>query len=400
MGYWWLAAKDALLMVRDKKALLTLVFMPVLLIGILGAAFGNMFSEGDADVPVFTLGIVNQDEGLMGGYLEKAVFTEMMGKEITVKNFSHEEVLVELEEKRAAAGLILPAAFSESLMAGKAVSLEIISAPGNEFPAMIVENVVQQFSRQSAVQAEGMKFAAEESAKRGEPFQPENFLNMEESNVFPVIEEVGVESDRSQVGSFQYYAAGMGVMFLLMTVVTGVGSMIEEKEQEVYRRLLVTRLTYSQYLLGKLLGLLLLSVLQLGVIILGTSVLFGVHWGNSLAGVILIGFAFVFSACGLGILFGSLANTEKAFSAGGMLGTQILAAAGGSMVPLYMFPDWVNSVMRVFPNALALQSFLDLMSGEGLRDVAGEAAALFLIGCLFLLAAWLRLAAGRRKSYA
>jgi ABC-2 type transport system permease protein len=157
---------------------------------------------------------------------------------------------------------------------------------------------------------------------------------------------------------------------------------------------------YHQYLLGKLLGLLLLAALQLAVIILGTSWLFAVDWGNSLAGVVLIGSAFVFSACGLGILVGSLANTEKAFSAAGMLGTQILAAAGGSMVPLYLFPDWLNALVRVFPNALALQTFLDLMSVGGLSDVAGEAATLFLMGILFLLAAWLRLASGRRKSYA
>ena len=48
MGFWWLALKDALLMGRDRKALLTLVFMPILLIGILGAAFGNMMDEEEA----------------------------------------------------------------------------------------------------------------------------------------------------------------------------------------------------------------------------------------------------------------------------------------------------------------------------------------------------------------
>ena len=35
-------------------------------------------------------------------------------------------------------------------------------------------------------------------------------------------------------------------MFLLMTVVQGVSTMILEKEQEVYKRLLLTHLTYQQ----------------------------------------------------------------------------------------------------------------------------------------------------------
>ena len=51
---------------------------------------------------------------------------------------------------------------------------------------------------------------------------------------------------QNQSVSFQYYAAAMGVMFLLMTVVQGVSTMILEKEQEVYKRLLLSNLTYTK----------------------------------------------------------------------------------------------------------------------------------------------------------
>ena len=36
MKFWWLAWKDLLLVARDKKAFLTLILMPLLLIAILG----------------------------------------------------------------------------------------------------------------------------------------------------------------------------------------------------------------------------------------------------------------------------------------------------------------------------------------------------------------------------
>jgi ABC-2 type transport system permease protein len=264
--------------------------------------------------------------------------------------------------------------------------------------------VVQQFSSTVGVETTGVKMAVEAAIEEGKPVRTEQLFPTTEfiSNELPftVLEETTVAPNQKQVGSFQYYAAGMGVMFLLMTVVIGVGAMLEEKEQEVYRRLLISNLTHSQYLLGKLVGLLFLSTIQITVIIIGTSLLFHVHWGESVAGVFLVGFAFVFSACGLGVLCGSLVKTEKAFSTAGVLGTQILAAAGGSMVPLYVFPDWLIQVMKVFPNALPLQTFLDLMSGESFQAVVFEATMLLLLGFFFILMAFLRLSAERRKTYA
>jgi ABC-2 type transport system permease protein len=403
MSFWWLALKDTIQLGRDKKALLTLVFMPILLIGILGAAFGNMFQEEEAQIQKFPLGIVNLDEGELGTILEKEVFEKSLKTTLEVESFDSDTILHHmLGKKQLTVGLILPANFSESLISGKETTVQVISIPEADIQSSIVEIVIQQFSSTVGVERTGMKLAVEAAIKAGKPFDTENlpapkFLANELP--FTVLEEITVAPDQKQVGSFQYYAAGMGVMFLLMTVVIGVGAMLEEKEQEVYRRLLISNLTYSQYLLGKLVGLLFLSTIQLTVIILGTSLLFNVHWGESIAGVLVVGFAFVFSACGLGILCGSLVKTEKAFNSAGMLGTQLLAAAGGSMVPLYVFPDWLNEIVKVFPNALALQTFLDLMSGESLQGVVHEAAMLLFAGVFFILLAFMRLSAERRRTY-
>ncbi|WP_404331551.1 ABC transporter permease [Mesobacillus maritimus] len=404
MSFWWLAFKDTVELGRDKKALLTLVFMPILLIGILGAAFGNMFQEEEAQIQKFPLGIINMDEGELGLILEKEVFEKGLETTVRLESYDSEKELRRLlGEKQLTVGLILPASFSESVISGKETTVHIISVPEAQIQSSIVEIVIQQFSSTVGVETTGMKMAVEAAIKAGKPVSAEILSTPEflSSNLpFTVLKETTVAPDQKQVGSFQYYAAGMGVMFLLMTVVIGVGAMLEEKEQEVYRRLLISNLTHSQYLLGKLLGLLFLSTIQLTVIILGTSLLFSVHWGESIAGVLLVGFAFVFSACGLGVLCGSLVKTEQAFNSAGILGTQLLAAAGGSMVPLYVFPDWLNELVKVFPNALALQTFLDLMSGESIQGVVFEAAILLLLGFFFIGLAFLRLSAERRKTYA
>jgi ABC-2 type transport system permease protein len=70
------------------------------------------------------------------------------------------------------------------------------------------------------------------------------------------------------------------------------------------------------------------------------------------------------------------------------------------MVPLYVFPDWLIGIIKVFPNALALQTFLDLMSGESIKGVIFEATLLLVLGLFFIGLAFLRLSAERRKTYA
>ncbi|UYZ23700.1 ABC transporter permease [Mesobacillus jeotgali] len=396
MGFWWLALKDALLMGRDRKALLTLVFMPILLIGILGAAFGNMMDEEEAaSIKKFKVGIVNYDEGELGSVLSQEVFKKGLPELISAKEMTEEKLEDSLKEQEISVGIIIPRDFSGHIISGGNSEVRVISIPSASIQSSIVENVVLQFTQSAAINVIAMEVAGPTSFGKALPAMSQ----LAEAD-YAFVEEAAAEQDQKPVGSFQYYAAGMGVMFLLMTVITGVSAMIDEKEQDVFNRLLVTKLSNQHYLIGKFIGLLFMSSVQFFIIILGTHYLYDVQWGESMTGVIIVGFAFVFSVSGLGVLLGALVKKEKTFNAAGMLATQIMAALGGSMVPLYIFPDWVNTVVKVLPNALALQTFLELMSGAGVWQVLIEAGILIAIGLVSLLIAFVSLFAGRRALHA
>ncbi|MCM3572675.1 ABC transporter permease [Mesobacillus subterraneus] len=396
MGFWWLALKDALLMGRDRKALLTLVFMPILLIGILGAAFGNMMDEEEAaSIKKFKVGIVNYDEGELGSVLSQEVFKKGLPELISAKEMTEEKLEDSLKEQEISVGIIIPRDFSGHIISGGNSEVRVISIPSASIQSSIVENVVLQFTQSAAINVIAMEVAGPTSFGKALPAMSQ----LAEAD-YAFVEEAAAEQDQKPVGSFQYYAAGMGVMFLLMTVITGVSAMIDEKEQDVFNRLLVTKLSNQHYLIGKFIGLLFMSSVQFFIIILGTHYLYDVQWGESMTGVIIVGFAFVFSVSGLGVLLGALVKKEKTFNAAGMLATQIMAAVGGSMVPLYIFPDWVNTVVKVLPNALALQTFLELMSGAGVWQVLIEAGILIAIGLVSLLIAFVSLFAGRRALHA
>ena len=83
-----------------------------------------------------------------------------------------------------------------------------------------------------------------------------------------------------------------------------------------------------------------------------------------------------------------------------MFATQIMAAVGGSMVPLYVFPDWVISITKFLPNGLALQTYLDLMSGATVSEILPAIAGSVGLGLMFFAIGLIRLSLERRGRYA
>ncbi|MFJ5717449.1 ABC transporter permease [Neobacillus sp. NPDC093127] len=395
MKFLWLALKDLTLVARDKKAFLTLIMMPLLLIAILGSAFGNMMKEDEeASIKKFTLGVVNLDQGQLSKVLTEEVFSKNLSKQIAVKYYQEEELNKKIQDHKLEIGIVIDKDFSQSLMSGKGTKVQLITVPDTVIKATIVQNVIEQFSR--SVPIEAVVSQMSQPVQAGNP----GGMDIESYGKKPLINETTIDAKTKPVSSFQYYAAAMGVMFLLMTVVQGVSTMILEKEQDVFNRLLLTNLTYPNYLLGKMLGLMVICLTQAFIIIVGTKLLFGVDWGPSVSGIIVMTFAFVVNASGLGVLAGSFIKTEKSFNVAGMFGTQIMAALGGSMVPLYVFPDWAIFVTKFFPNGLALQTYLDLMSGAAFSKILPSIGASIGLGLFFFAIGLMRLSLERRGKYA
>jgi ABC-2 type transport system permease protein len=394
MVFWWLALKDLLTVVRDKKALLTLILMPLLLIAILGSAFSDMLKESeDSTIQKFSLGVVNLDKGQLSKVLTTEVLEKQLSKQMNVIYFQEEELSEKINDRKLDVGIVIESDFTSTLMSGNPAKIKLLTVPDPGIKSTIVTSVIEQFSQSLPVEAVAASLA-EPVVGNQDSLSQEKQINQ------TLLKESAIDAKTKPVSSFQYYAAAMSVMFLLMTVVQGVSTMILEKEQEVYKRLMLTHLTYNNYLAGKMLGLIVICLVQSAIIIGGTSLLFGVDWGKSQFGIMLMTIAFVINACGLGVMAGSFIKTEKSFSVAGSLATQIMAALGGSMVPLYVFPEWVNLVTKILPNGLALQTYLDFMSGSRLVDALPAIAGSIGLGIIFFAIGLIRLSRERGGHYA
>lgn len=268
------------------------------------------------------------------------------------------------------------------------MQLNILKGPNSALQEIVLENVVLQFFQNYHMNRILMPL------NQGEKVEIVSHQLKKE-----LVNERDIHMNNQPITSFQYYSGGMGVLFLLMTVVFLVGSMIEEKEEEVYKRLVVSKLSNTSYIVGKLLGIVLMSMIQLAVIILFTSFVFKVNWGEPFS-VFMIGCSFIVNAAGFGVLIGSFIKREKTFNSVGILGTQVLGALGGSMVPLYLFPQWLINISYFLPNSLALQMFLKSMAGADFSEIQSGFILRRGMGLVFFITALIRMSFERKHRYA
>jgi ABC-2 type transport system permease protein len=154
-----------------------------------------------------------------------------------------------------------------------------------------------------------------------------------------------------------FYAAGLGVMFLLFTAAGAGGALIEEVETGTLDRILSTRVTMSTFLGGKLLYLTALAVTQLTVMFLWGSLFFGLELRNHLPGFFVMAVSTALASSAFGLLLAAICRSRMQLVALSNLVILVMSALGGSMFPRFLMPEKMQKIGLITLNAWALDGF-------------------------------------------
>ncbi|MWJ28611.1 ABC transporter permease [Halomonas sp. ZH2S] len=193
----------------------------------------------------------------------------------------------------------------------------------------------------------------------------------------------------SGLGGIAYYAGATTILFLLLSSVSAGMVSLEERENGISERLLLSKVARSRLLLGRFLFLLSLGFLQASAIFLVARFGFGLEIESALAQVIVMALACAAASAGLALLLLSLCRTTQQATAFSSFFVLVISVLGGSMVPRFMMPDWLQTVSLFTPNAWAIEGFYGaLIRGDSWAQLAqpsGILAAVALV-CLLLAA--------------
>jgi ABC-2 type transport system permease protein len=155
-----------------------------------------------------------------------------------------------------------------------------------------------------------------------------------------------------------FYAAGIGVMFLLFSVTGASGSLLDEVDTGTLDRVLSTRLGMGGLLLAKWIFIAFLGVLQLTVMFLWGRLAFGLDLFHHVPGFIVMTVFTASAASAFGLVLATLARTRAQLSGFSTILILTMSALGGSMFPRFLMSETMQKFGLVTFNAWALDGYL------------------------------------------
>jgi len=399
-----IAWKDILVLSRDFVSFILLLAMPLLLILVLGTAFGGMFVSNAAPFQI-TLAFVDQDNGEMARLLRDEVLQGPDLKEmIRLRAFaSPDEARQAVRAGNAEAALIVPSGFSRAVMGESESGLEVLANPDSTIKAGVIRSIAEAFTTEVMARGAMVRLTLTELLSR-------NLIQPQEATATAARWVPELQSLQSQIkiqreqavtpgaqlpGAMAYYSISMGVMYVLFAANTAGGSILTERRTRTLLRLFSAPLERRTVLVGKLLGVFLLALIQFLLVVAFTALAYRVSWGSSIPGLALMILATVFCLAGLSALLASLYRSESQAAAIGPAVALLLTFLAGGMWVFTGGPQWLDILSHASPVRWSIDGFLTLMLGGGLAQILLPIGVLLGLGAVFFGIGFLRI----RKSY-
>ncbi|MTV26093.1 ABC transporter permease [Nitriliruptoraceae bacterium ZYF776] len=353
---------------RDRSNLFFLVVFPLLLVLLLGVAFGGEQST--------RVGVVVEGGGDGGPLVERLRDTD-----VEVALLPDEATLrTDVSRGFLSAGVVVPELLSARLptVDDGPVSVPVVVRP--DAPSLAVQATLEGVVADLAAVATSIDLAIEiagvdaATAAAASRLVAAGLPDVEVRTT--AVGAGGLDEEFAGLGRFDLGASSQLFLFTFLSGLVAGAALIETRTLGVARRVLATPTGAGAVLLGFAGGRVVMAWAQALYIVVASRLLFGVDWGDPLATSAVV-VVFGLAAGGAGTLLGAtLRNESQASGAAVGLGLG-LAALGGSMVPLEVFPASMRAAARLTPHAWANEAMAEIVRRDGgVLDVLPQLAVL------------------------
>jgi ABC-2 type transport system permease protein len=373
----WNVARTALIALRRDRGAMVLSFvLPLAFFTI----FAVIFGKENNSTPHVTLIVVDQDKSEGSENLIRALEQEgslwIHRSPVNQKgaptgpDYTAATAEAAVKAGDAPVALIIPEGFGQHPIAfgpdAGGSTLELLNDQSDTIAPQIVVGLLQKAamtSMPSAMADEGMKYAeeymggftpAQKAKVDGEldtlrKLEADGKIGAGSSSGSGSSENAGAGivqvNVRSVVGEtkkspmISFYAAAIGVMFLLFTASGSAGALLDEAESGTLERVLSTRVTMTKLMAGKLVFNTLLAFVQLVAMFLWGWAVFKLDFFSHLPGFAVMGICTAFAVAAFGMLLASACQTRAQLGALSTLVILIMSSIGGSMFPRFLMPE-------------------------------------------------------------
>jgi ABC-2 type transport system permease protein len=157
-----------------------------------------------------------------------------------------------------------------------------------------------------------------------------------------------------------------------------------ERQKGTLRRLLTTPTRKSTYLLGTITGEVAVALVQMLLLIGFGIVVMKLNWGQSPVALAIMMLASALAAAALGTTLGTFVKTTSQANGLSIMLGMVMALLGGCWYPIELFPQAVQTAVKILPTRWAMQGMLEVVArGHGLEAVLPDALVLLGFAAIF-----------------
>lgn len=425
MKLWAIAFKDVR---RAFFSAFLLVFgfvFPFLTAGLFYFAFGGLSDDGGYQLATIPVQVANLDRTsaeygdfsagqLLAEFLESE---EMSGLVEVTRVDDAAAARTAVDNQAASVAVIIPADFTAAVFETEGqAEVEIYSDPTLTLAPDIVESIVGRIVDTFAGSKIAANVAYEQLAEAGVEVDAQLAQEIAmgyaawstalgegvQAGTTPLVDVRSPSGEEEGAGDIAMIIglimAGMMTFYTFFTAAASAQTILQEEEEGTLPRLFTTPTPHSTILGGKFIAILITLIIQVTVLVVLSSVIFGIDWGAPLPAA-LAGLGLIVSAAGLGIFIISLLENSRQAGVAlggvmtmlGMIGMASTFTAGTPAVA-----GVAETISLVTPQGWAVRAWSILLRGGGLSDVLLTVGVLLVLGSAFFTIGVLRF----RKRYA
>ena len=360
-----LAFKEFLHLIRDRRTLAFLLFIPSVLTVIFGYAIGNPRVTG---IPTRVL---DMDGGKIAYEYIQAV-TDTITFKPEIRAHATDADIAQAEEDllhdRIAAFVVLPRGLSATLDGGGTATVRVVVDGSDTLTAPSVlgelgKTTVQQnaFVAANQLRRDGKVKTVEDGLAVVAP------INLDATSRF-----------KPDLKSQNFVMPGViGLILQLLTVIVMATSIARERERGTMEQLAVTPLTPAEIFIGKLLPYFLLALLDTVNVMIVARWLFGVSLAGHYSVVVALIVVFILGSLGIGQLISTVSRNQSQAVQLAVFYIMPTFVLSGAFTPVETQPEQIRPIAGLFPLSYFCHGFrAAILRQASFGDVRGDLVAL------------------------
>jgi len=420
-AFFALARRDVRLFFLDRRAVVMSFVAPILIASFFGFIFGGAANEGPASR--IEVAAVNQDAANLSAKIVSSLRSE---PDFHVSIMPLEEARAAVRSGKITVAVVVPSGFGDSAVraflrgAGKP-EIQLLYDPSHGAEVQMVrgiltQHVIEVISRDAFSGADSTRYLSDamrdlDGATGMDPADrsairrlltdigglnqrqldnPQNPVRSGFTMPYTVKEEAVTAHHGTPYNSMAHSFAGMAVQFILFMGIDAGLVVLAQRQNGLWKRLQAAPISRFTVIGSRTASAAAISAIILTVVFGFARAVFAVKVEGSFAGFVGVCLAFSLMTATFGLLVAVLGKTPEATRGMAILITLVLVMLGGSWVPAFLFPAWLQKLTFLVPTRWAVDG-LDgmLWRGLGWNAAIGPIAALLGFTALFgAIAVW------------